>query len=72
MASNKNIAVRKIFNFMIINSKVNKIEFNLIILTINNRNWQDGSVEVDGGKPVSKRSPGKLRQLNTDTGLYVG
>lgn len=36
------------------------------------RNLQDGSIEVDGGKPVGKRSPGKLRQLNTDTGLYVG
>lgn len=36
------------------------------------RNLQDGSIEVDGGKSVSKRSPGKLRQLNTDTGLYVG
>lgn len=36
------------------------------------RNLQDGSIEVDGGKAVSKRSPGKLRQLNTDTGLYVG
>lgn len=33
---------------------------------------QDGSIEVDGGVEVSKRSPGKLRQLNTDTGLYVG
>lgn len=36
------------------------------------RNLQDGSIEVDGGQAVSKRSPGKLRQLNTDTGLYVG
>lgn len=36
------------------------------------RNLQDGSIEVDGGVEVSKRSPGKLRQLNTDTGLYVG
>lgn len=27
---------------------------------------------MDGGQAVSKRSPGKLRQLNTDTGLYVG
>lgn len=36
------------------------------------RNLQDGSIEVDSGKAVSKRSPGKLRQLNTDTGLYVG
>lgn len=37
-----------------------------------NRNLQNGSIEVDGGKAVDKRSPGKLRQLNTDTGLFVG
>lgn len=43
---------------------INSIEFD--------RNLQDGSIEVDGGVEVSKRSPGKLRQLNTDTGLYVG
>lgn len=36
------------------------------------RNWQDGSIEVDGNKKVRSSSPGKLRQLNTDTGLYVG
>lgn len=36
------------------------------------RNSQDGTLKVDGGKPISRRSPGKLRQLNTDTGLYVG
>lgn len=37
-----------------------------------NRNSQDGTLKVDGGKPITRRSPGKLRQLNTDTGLYVG
>ncbi|XP_052873580.1 uncharacterized protein LOC128278894 [Anopheles cruzii] len=36
------------------------------------RNSQDGTLKVDGGKPITRRSPGKLRQLNTDTGLYVG
>lgn len=36
------------------------------------RNLQNGSIQVDGGAEVNKRSPGKLRQLNTDTGLYVG
>ncbi|XP_062543336.1 basement membrane proteoglycan [Armigeres subalbatus] len=36
------------------------------------RNSQEGTLKVDGGKPITRRSPGKLRQLNTDTGLYVG
>ncbi|XP_055921913.1 uncharacterized protein LOC129952956 [Eupeodes corollae] len=36
------------------------------------RNSQEGFLEVDGRKSVVHRSPGKLRQLNTDTGLYVG
>ncbi|XP_050076102.1 uncharacterized protein LOC126563500 [Anopheles maculipalpis] len=36
------------------------------------RSSQDGTLKVDGGKPITRRSPGKLRQLNTDTGLYVG
>ncbi|KAG4076471.1 hypothetical protein HA402_005914 [Bradysia odoriphaga] len=36
------------------------------------RSLQEGTLEVDGGRTVVKRSPGKLRQLNTDTGLYVG
>lgn len=36
------------------------------------RSLQEGTLEVDGGRTVTKRSPGKLRQLNTDTGLYVG
>ncbi|GAB0093613.1 uncharacterized protein DMENIID0001_087780 [Sergentomyia squamirostris] len=36
------------------------------------RNLQEGSVEVDGGRAAVKRSPGRLRQLNTNTGLYVG
>ncbi|XP_055610114.1 pikachurin isoform X2 [Uranotaenia lowii] len=36
------------------------------------RNSQDGTLKVDGGKSITRRSPGKLRQLNTDTGLYVG
>lgn len=37
-----------------------------------NRNLQEGTLEVDGGNLEAQRSPGKLRQLNTDTGLYVG
>ncbi|XP_016985384.1 pikachurin [Drosophila rhopaloa] len=36
------------------------------------RNSQEGYLEVDGRKTASLRAPGKLRQLNTDTGLYVG
>jgi hypothetical protein len=36
------------------------------------RNDQEGSVTVDNGTAVTKRSPGKLRQLNTNTGLYIG
>jgi len=29
-------------------------------------------VTVDNGAAITKRSPGKLRQLNTNTGLYIG
>ncbi|XP_065369844.1 uncharacterized protein SP2353 [Calliphora vicina] len=36
------------------------------------RDSQEGYLEVDGRKSPTLRSPGKLRQLNTDTGLYVG
>ncbi|BFG05280.1 pikachurin [Drosophila madeirensis] len=36
------------------------------------RNSQEGYLEVDGRKTSTQRAPGKLRQLNTDTGLYVG
>ncbi|KAH8254010.1 hypothetical protein KR032_007940 [Drosophila birchii] len=36
------------------------------------RNSQEGYLEVDGRKTATLRAPGKLRQLNTDTGLYVG
>ncbi|EDW02563.1 GH22063 [Drosophila grimshawi] len=36
------------------------------------RNSQEGYLEVDGRKTLTLRAPGKLRQLNTDTGLYVG
>ncbi|XP_023162915.2 uncharacterized protein LOC111594034 [Drosophila hydei] len=36
------------------------------------RNSQEGYLEVDGRKTQTLRTPGKLRQLNTDTGLYVG
>lgn len=36
------------------------------------RNLQEGSLKVDGGKPIIQRSPGRLRQLNTDAGLFVG
>ncbi|KAH8410993.1 hypothetical protein KR222_005642, partial [Zaprionus bogoriensis] len=36
------------------------------------RNSQEGYLEVDGRKTQTLHAPGKLRQLNTDTGLYVG
>ncbi|XP_049831472.1 pikachurin-like [Schistocerca gregaria] len=36
------------------------------------RNEQEGSITVDNGPTIIKRSPGKLRQLNTNTGLYIG
>ncbi|XP_062132511.1 uncharacterized protein LOC133843116 isoform X2 [Drosophila sulfurigaster albostrigata] len=36
------------------------------------RNSQEGYLEVDGRKTLTQHSPGKMRQLNTDTGLYVG
>ncbi|EDV37684.1 uncharacterized protein Dana_GF11287 [Drosophila ananassae] len=36
------------------------------------RNSQEGYLEVDGRKTTVLQAPGKLRQLNTDTGLYVG
>ncbi|XP_020280960.1 pikachurin-like isoform X2 [Pseudomyrmex gracilis] len=36
------------------------------------RNEQWASLVIDSGTGVSASSPGQLRQLNTDTGLYVG
>ncbi|XP_039277486.1 pikachurin-like [Nilaparvata lugens] len=36
------------------------------------RNGQEGSLTVDNGKTFLNRSPGKLKQLNTNTGLYIG
>lgn len=39
---------------------------------IYSRNEQWASLVVDSGTGVSASSPGQLRQLNTDTGLYVG
>ncbi|XP_066599302.1 pikachurin isoform X2 [Prorops nasuta] len=36
------------------------------------RNEQWASLVVDSGTGVSASSPGQLRQLNTDTGLYIG
>ena len=36
------------------------------------RNEQRASLVVDNGNGVSAESPGQLRQLNTDTGLYIG
>nr|CAD7264494.1 unnamed protein product [Timema shepardi] len=36
------------------------------------RNEQEGSLVVDNGPVVTKRAPGHLRQLNTNTGLYIG
>lgn len=41
-------------------------------LHIHYRNEQWASLIVDSGTGVSSSSPGQLRQLNTDTGLYVG
>ncbi|XP_011498922.1 PREDICTED: pikachurin [Ceratosolen solmsi marchali] len=36
------------------------------------RNEQRASLVVDNGNGVFAESPGQLRQLNTDTGLYIG
>uniref|UniRef100_A0A1B6E688 Laminin G domain-containing protein n=1 Tax=Clastoptera arizonana TaxID=38151 RepID=A0A1B6E688_9HEMI len=36
------------------------------------RDGQESWLTVDNGEPVSVRSPGKLKQLNTNTGLYIG
>ncbi|XP_075217484.1 pikachurin-like [Lycorma delicatula] len=36
------------------------------------RSGQEGWLTVDNGQTVSNRSPGKLKQLNTNTGLYIG
>ncbi|KAF7993809.1 hypothetical protein HCN44_011078 [Aphidius gifuensis] len=36
------------------------------------RNEQWASLVVDSGTGVSASSPGQLRELNTDTGLYIG
>ncbi|GBP32643.1 Pikachurin [Eumeta japonica] len=36
------------------------------------RNRQAGVLEVDGQGSVGKISPGKLKQLNTENGLYIG
>jgi len=44
----------------------------LMLISYHFRNSQEGYLEVDGRKTATLRAPGKLRQLNTDTGLYVG
>ncbi|XP_024082468.1 pikachurin isoform X2 [Cimex lectularius] len=36
------------------------------------RSEQEGTLAVDHGKTITSRSPGKLKQLNTNTGLYIG
>lgn len=36
------------------------------------RSEHSGQLAVDGGPPVVRNVPGKLTQLNTNTGLYVG
>ncbi|XP_067633127.1 basement membrane proteoglycan [Eurosta solidaginis] len=36
------------------------------------RDSQAGHLEMDGRKTITQHSPGKLKQLNTDAGLYVG
>ncbi|CAH1394296.1 unnamed protein product [Nezara viridula] len=36
------------------------------------RNEQEGSLTIDHGETVTSKSPGKLKQLNTNTGLYIG
>lgn len=41
-------------------------------IDVPSRNEQWASLVVDSGTGVSASSPGQLRQLNTDTGLYVG
>lgn len=66
LASNQNIKVKPPTYHVLLDY------CNSVSIFPSNRNLQDGSIEVDGGQAVSRRSPGKLRQLNTDTGLYVG
>jgi hypothetical protein len=46
------------------------ILFTIVILYFRNR--QAGVLEVDGLGSVGKISPGKLKQLNTENGLYIG
>ena len=36
------------------------------------RKFQNGNLKVDGGLPITKRSTGKLRQLKTNTRLFIG
>lgn len=36
------------------------------------RNGQEGWLSVDNSEMAYIRAPGKLKQLNTYTGLYVG
>lgn len=36
------------------------------------RSGQEGWLTVDNGQTISNKSPGKLKQLNTNTGLYIG
>ncbi|BES90608.1 Laminin G domain [Nesidiocoris tenuis] len=36
------------------------------------RSEQEGYIAVDHGKPITARSPGRLKQLNTNTGLFIG
>lgn len=44
----------------------------IIFYLLTCRNAQEGLLEVDGGEPVRHKSTGKLRLLNSDSGLYIG
>ena len=51
------------------------VKFNLYLYEIVYgfcRNEQKASLVVDNGHEVIVESPGQLRQLNTDTGLFIG
>lgn len=52
-----------------------KHAFPLLLITLSDyfhRDSQEGTLEVDGGRPIKSTSPGELRKLNADTVLYVG
>lgn len=48
------------------------IELKMIFPINARRSEQEGYIAVDHGKPITARSPGRLKQLNTNTGLFIG